>query len=201
MVKVGASTEDLTKIDDYRTLKLKDALKQQLSSLTDFLAQLRGDGSGVSKLDQLNSKMKEFDALSARVKAGDTSVDQKAFTSLGQSIFGLAGDVYGTATSQFQDIRTMLIGTSQAFSDSITKAFNTAAGYDVANSATSIDNTTAAIQAQAADARSYYAAQAASNAVQESYLKQIAANSNSTSVSSKSASPPAYNGRYIGSTY
>lgn len=204
MVKVGASTEDLTKIDDYRTIKLKAALKEQLSSLTDFLDQLKGEGSGISKVDQLNAKMAEFSDYQTRIANGDSSVDQAAFTALGQSIFSLAGDIYGTATSQFQDIRAMLMGTTQSLADNVTKAVNTTAGFDVGNATTSIDNTTAAIQAQAAAQAAHYQQVAASNALQESYLKQIAANTNaSAAVSSNrvASNDVAYNGRYMGQTY
>ncbi|MDD1452635.1 hypothetical protein NHF48_019660 [Sphingomonas sp. H160509] len=201
MLKVGASTEDLTKIDEYRTLKLKNALKEQLSSLTDFLAALKGEGSGVTQMDQLNAKMAEFDTYKARIASGDSSVDQSAFTQLGQSIFSLAGDIYGTATGQFQAIRSMLTGTTQALADNVTKAFNTSAGFDVTKAAA--DTTTAAIQAQAASAAAHYQAQANSNAVQESWLKQIAQGiaklGNNGTVAANG--DLAYNGQYMGKTY
>ncbi len=128
MVQVGASTEDLNKIDEYRTKKLDEALKAQLSSVNDFLKVLRGDNSGVSQLNQLNADMAEFNDYKTRIAAGDTSVDQGAFSSLGQDIFNLANSIYGTATSQFQDIRSMLTQTAQQLATNVTTAFNAAAG-------------------------------------------------------------------------
>jgi hypothetical protein len=133
MLKVGASTEDLTKIDEYRAIKLKDVLKSQTQSLNEFLNSLKGEGSGVTKLDRLNANLTKFADYQSKIAAGDSSVDQSAFTSLGQDIFSLARDVYGTATSQFQDIRALLTGSTTGLLTNVTNAFNSAGGANVAS--------------------------------------------------------------------
>lgn len=148
MTKVGASTEDLNKLRDYETAKLKEALKSQLSTITDFMKALKGDGSGVTKLNQLTDLMAQFKTYEDQIAAGASNIDQSAFTQLGQQIFGLAKDVYGTATSQFQDIRSELTNASQGLSDNVTDAFNKAAGTGTTTNATATDTTAAAIQAQ-----------------------------------------------------
>lgn len=138
MQAVGASTEDLNQVEEYRTKKLDEALKSQLSSLQDFMKALNGEGSGVSALDRLNADLAEFKGFQDRIANGDSTVDQSAFTQLGQQIFGEARDVYGTSTGAFQDIRAMLIAATQGLETNVTNAFNAANG----------DSTSAAIEAQ-----------------------------------------------------
>lgn len=128
MKAVGASTSDLGKIEDYRAKKLEESLKSQVSSLNGFLDALKGEGSGISKVDRLNTDLAKFNEYQAKIKAGDSTVDQAAFTSLGQSIFGLAREVYGTSTSEFQDLRAMLINSTSGLVDNVTKTFNAAGG-------------------------------------------------------------------------
>lgn len=145
MVQVGASTEDLNKIDEYRTLKLKEALKQQLQTVTDFMKTLNGDGSGVSDLSRLTTDLAAFKDYQTKIAAGDSTINQQDFANLGNEIFSLAGNVYGTSTSQFQDVRSMLTSATQGLSDNVTKTFNdTAASTDPV----AVDATTAAINAQ-----------------------------------------------------
>ena len=145
MVKVGASTEDLNKIDQYRQLKLDQALKDQLSSIRDFLKALNGDNAGVTKLSQLNADQAKFADYQTRIAAGDSTVNQSDFTSLGNEILSLTGDVYGTATKEAQDIFAMLRDSAIGLEANITTAFNKAAG-DAPS--TAVDSTTTAINAQ-----------------------------------------------------
>lgn len=108
MVAIGASTADLTKVDEYRAKKLAEIADEQLSRLNDFNKSLSGEGSGVTSLNRLTTDLAKFDGFKADIAAGK-QIDQDKFTALGQEIFGLASSVYGTATSQFQDIRSMLM--------------------------------------------------------------------------------------------
>lgn len=174
MRDIGASSTDLAKIEELRSLKMKDALKNQLSSLTDMMEGLRGDGSGITKLNQLDAKMASFNDMKTRIAAGDSTIDQDAFTRVGQDIFGLARDVYGTATSQFQDIRGMLIGTTQGLMDNVTSAFN--AADPTAAAAQSRDSTSEAIAnysaQQVAAANALRQQMAGDNAIIIDLLKQ-----------------------------
>jgi hypothetical protein len=149
MKAVGASTTDLSKIEDYRTKKLAESLKSQLSSLNDFMDSLKGEGSGITDLARLNTGLEKFTSMQGRIAAGDTSIDQGEFTKLGQEIFSLAGSLYGTSTSMFQDVRSMLITATEGFSTNLTNSFNAAAGTDMnASTVTAINSTAAASQMQ-----------------------------------------------------
>ena len=54
------------------------------------------------------------------------SVDQERFTRVGQDIFSLARQVYGSASSQFQAIRQTLLEATNAAIDNVTGQFNDA---------------------------------------------------------------------------
>lgn len=109
MKGAGATAEDLAKVQEYARLKADKLYEDGTSGFTDFRKALDGDGSGVTKLNQLLGKQSELDAMRATIAGGGT-VDQEKFTTLGQDIFALARDVYGTATQEFQAIRGDLIG-------------------------------------------------------------------------------------------
>lgn len=123
MQAYGATSADIAKLEQYKSLKLKEGLKSQLSSLTDFMDMLKGEGSGRTKLTRLNDDMAKFDAMKATIAAGGT-VDQDAYTKLGQNIFSLAGDIYGPATSEFQDVLSNLGSVTTSLMDNITASFN-----------------------------------------------------------------------------
>lgn len=108
MKKAGATTEELNNVQEYRALKVKEFIEGELSSLNDFKKALSGDGSGVTSMNRLAASLTSFDTMKADIAAGKM-VDQDRFTALGQEIFGLAGDVYGTSTAAFQSIRSMLM--------------------------------------------------------------------------------------------
>lgn len=194
MVSVGASTNDLTKVDQYRTLKLKEALKSQLGDLNKFLDALNGDAGGVSQLSQLTTKLASFEDYRKKIAAGDSSVNQADFTALGQDILSLASAVYGTTTGQFQDIRAMLLGSTTGLVENVTKAFNQAGG-SVDTTVVAIDATTTAIQAQTDTL-------AAQQAIANDYLRQIAANSaNSNNIVYYGSDRLVQDGQFIGKTY
>lgn len=138
MVAVGASTADLTKLDQYRALKLAEVLKQQTSSIRGFLDDLKGDAGGVSKLSQLTTQMNLLKGFDADILAGKT-IDQDAFQNALTKATSLNGDIYGTNTSAFQDNVSQFSQFGNDLLNSITNAFNNAAGGDA---------TTAAVKAQ-----------------------------------------------------
>ncbi len=127
MVKVGATTTDLIKLDEYRAAKLKQVLKDQVSGFQDILNQLNGDAGGVSSYNQLNDSLRKLDTFRADIAAGK-QVDQAAFTDLAGQIISKAGEVYGINTKDYQDIAALLRTTTTGAMDSATTAFNKAAG-------------------------------------------------------------------------
>lgn len=192
MTETGASAEDLANVQKYLAQVQSNGLKDQLSSINDFLDALTGSGSGLTSYDQLTKSMNEFEAMRQKVLSGDSSVDQAAFTKLGQSIFNLSAEVYGTATSQFQTIKDMLVDTTEQFADNVTDAYNTAAG---------IDNTSAAIAAQTASQETYQKADLSQSAIIASYLKQILEAQQKQTTVVVSATATNANGTYAGQTY
>lgn len=175
MVTVGASTADLTKLDQYRAQKLDAVLKQQLSSLNDFQSAL--SANGLTKYDQLQADLAKFADYQTQIAGGATNIDQSAFTNLGQEILGLTNDVYGQAGPIAASIRDMLTQTTQGLQANITTAFNTAAGGDASSAAT--DPTSAAIAAAEA-------ARSADAAVTNDYLRQINDNLNALNAGNSS---------------
>jgi hypothetical protein len=121
MRNAGATSDEMANVERYKQKKLDDLLKDQLASLNDFRSALNGDGSGVTAINRLMSAQSSFAEYQAKIASGQ-NIDQDAFTSLGQEIFGLARDVYGTATSEFQTIRQSLL---DAANGAITNTTNT----------------------------------------------------------------------------
>lgn len=107
MLSIGASSTDLAKLEEYRSLKMKEVLEEQTSGFRDLLKNLNGDGGGVTALNQLTRNMSEFDKFRSDIAAGKT-VDQSKFTDLANSILSGANSVYGTNTKDFQNIVSML---------------------------------------------------------------------------------------------
>ncbi len=180
MVNVGASTTDLTKLDQYRAAKLNEVFKEQVSGFQSLLDDLNGNAGGVTALSQLTVDLSKLDAFKLDVASGK-SVDQDAFTALAEKILGNAGEVYGTNTSDFQSIIGSL---KDATGGAITNATN------AFNSATSGSSTVAAISTQTN-------AITAQQGIANDYLRQIA---ESIQVSGKSysygsGSVDVYNGR------
>jgi tape measure domain-containing protein len=166
MRAAGATVSEVADIERLRSEKLKQLTEQQLSGLKDFKDQLSGQGSGITAMSQLSTKMAEFDAMKAQIASGKT-VDQDVFTKLGQDIFGLSRDIYGTANSAFQDIRLDLIAVTDMFAQNVTSQVNAAAGIVVDTSSTD-----AAVQQQTA---TLSAGIATSNSILENIAAGIAA--------------------------
>ncbi len=127
MVKVGASSSDLTKLDEYRKIKLDEILKDQTASFRSILADLNGDAGAVSSLDQLTGQLKELDGFKSTLASGK-AINQDDFNSLVSKIVDNAGNVYGTNTSDYQGIISLLKSVTQSGLDTTTRLFNQASG-------------------------------------------------------------------------
>lgn len=126
MKKAGATSAELANIEQYRSLKLKEILDDQLADFNDTLKLLKGDASGKSAYALLQDDLKEMDKLRATLASGG-SVDSATFNNLAQEIIGGAGDVFGTQTKQYQDILGDLTALTQAAIGNATNEFNNAA--------------------------------------------------------------------------
>ncbi|RSU71325.1 hypothetical protein BRX37_21355 [Sphingomonas sp. S-NIH.Pt3_0716] len=107
MKNYGATAEDLSNVERYRQVQLDKIIADQTSSLRDLQKTLSGEGSGRTVLQRLNSSLDEYAGYQADLASGK-SIDNDAFASLANEIFGLAGSAYGTSTGQFQSILSML---------------------------------------------------------------------------------------------
>lgn len=103
MTSLGATTEEIGNVNQYEQLKLKEILDQQLSTLRDLQTFLGGDASGKTDYTRLKEDMTKFGGFKADIAAGK-EIDQDAFSALVREISQLAGNVYGTASPQYQDI-------------------------------------------------------------------------------------------------
>ncbi len=156
MNKVGASSADLATVETYRSKQLADILTNAKSTLTDFKTDtLMGDGSGVTKVQQLAAKMAELEGFRANIANG-TAIDQDKFTAVGQAILALDRDLYGSSSTKTQAAYADLTALTNAALANVDKQYATAT-----DSTTLI---TAGIQAQTQQA-----------AIQTDYLAQIAA--------------------------
>ncbi|GGD64555.1 tape measure protein [Erythrobacter arachoides] len=122
MKSAGATASDLATVEEYRGLKLKAYMEDQLSGLKDFQKNLTGEAGGYTKLSVLTRNLAEFETMKSAIMAGQT-VDQDKFTNLGGAILGGAGDIYGS-TAQFVAIRNMLNDTTGALIANTTAAID-----------------------------------------------------------------------------
>ena len=127
MTKVGASTEEMAKLEDYRSKKLDKALKEQTSSFRSILDQLNGSAGGFSDLTLLTQNMAKLDTFRADLAAGKT-IDQSAYDTLASDIISNLGNVYGTQSQDYQAGIGLLRDTTTAALDNATNSFNAAAG-------------------------------------------------------------------------
>jgi hypothetical protein len=124
MKAFGATAEELSKVEKLRGIAVKEALDSQLSGLRDFQSALSGAGSGETSLSRLSRALTDYGTQKSLI--GQAGFDQSAFTRLGQEVFGLARDVYGQTSSQFQDIRSQLIADTSGAISATETAFEAA---------------------------------------------------------------------------
>lgn len=122
MKKAGATAEELANVETLYGREREKALKSLLDPLLDYQKGLSGEGSGVTALDRFNTSKLEYEQAKSDFAAGN--IDQNTFTAAGQELFGLARDIFGTATSEFQSIRQQLLADSIAAIETATEAFN-----------------------------------------------------------------------------
>jgi hypothetical protein len=165
MLKVGASSTDLAKFEDYRAKKLDAVLKEQTSSFRDILANLNGDAGGVTALTQLTTELADLEKFKSDIAIGKT-VDQDSFADLANKIIGNASDVYGSNTSEYQQIVSGLRDATTGAQANATSAFNTAATattvVDTSSTNSTISAGTDAITATIGKSNDYLAQIAAS---------------------------------------
>lgn len=186
MTKVGASGSDLAKVEELRSKKLAQILEENLSSIRDFQKNINGEGGGVTLSKQLENAQTVFNGFKKDILAGK-AVDQEKFTAAGSDVNSLSSQLYGTATSQYQAMRSDLNAVTANLIQNITNAVNGG----TASNVVAIDPTTTAISDQT---KILAQGQATAN----EYLAQIAAalkSQTGSSSSSGTSQSVAVNGR------
>ena len=140
--EAGATSEEYAQFEQYRQLKIKQIIEDQTSSFNSLLKDLNGTNGGVTELTLLNQDLAEFQEYKNTINSGGT-VDQSAFTTLAQEIFGYAGDLYGTNSSQFQSIRADLLTSTNGALTNVANAINSTASQSDATTVAITDQTTA----------------------------------------------------------
>ncbi|MHB9879081.1 phage tail length tape measure family protein [Pacificimonas sp. ICDLI1SI03] len=112
MRDAGATTAELANVEKLYAQERKTVMDQILAPLLDYQRELSGEGSGVTAMDRLNAATERYNQAEVDFKAGKITGDQ--FSEAGQERFGLARDVYGTSTREFQSIRQELLADAES---------------------------------------------------------------------------------------
>lgn len=157
MKKYGATSTETAKLEQYKTEKMKQLLKEQTANFRSILDDLNGSAGGFTALTQLTQEMKQLDGYKANLAAGKT-VDQGDYSSLIDKIMTNAQSVYGTNSTDYQSIVSQLRDTTTTAITAVTNAINSASGGSSADPSQAISqqtDTLAGLQSVAND----YAAQ------------------------------------------
>lgn len=134
LVAVGASSADMAKFEDYSNRKLQAVLKDKVSGFQSLLDDLNGDAGGVTALAQLTSNLAKLDTMKTDILAGK-AFDKDALEQLAGKVISGTSEVYGTNTSEAQDILGSVRSVLNGAITNTTNAFNTAANSTSTNAA------------------------------------------------------------------
>ncbi|MGE4305266.1 MAG: phage tail length tape measure family protein [Novosphingobium sp.] len=114
--KAGASAEEMAQLEELYGIKRAEIIKEQnerlIGSLKDLYTDLTTGDNGLSLRDRRANAMSEYDALKARVDAGDTT----------------AYDDYAAAARNLLDIERQLYGSQQEYFDRLNEVTGTTKG-------------------------------------------------------------------------
>lgn len=114
--KAGASAEEMAQLEELYGIKRNEIIKEQaerlIGSLKDLYSDLTTGDNGLSLRDRRANALSEYDALKARVDAGDTT----------------AYDDYAAAARNLLDIERQLYGSQQEYFDRLNEVTTTTKG-------------------------------------------------------------------------
>ncbi|TCP92744.1 TP901 family phage tail tape measure protein [Sphingomonas sp. PP-CE-1A-559] len=157
MKKYGATSTDVAKLEQYKTEKMKQLLKEQTANFRSILDDLNGSTGGFTALTQLTGEMDQLKKYQGDLAAGKT-VDQGEYGSLIDKIMSNAQSVYGTNSMDYQKIVGQVRDVTTSAITAVTNAINSASGNSLADPTSAITaqtDTLASLQGVAND----YAAQ------------------------------------------
>ncbi|WIA55067.1 hypothetical protein N6H05_18800 [Sphingobium sp. WTD-1] len=137
--EAGATSEEYAQLEQLRTLKLQDIIKEQTSGLRDILDTLNGEASGKSAMAQLTENMAAFASYQSDALAGK-QVDQDAYSTLVDKILNNSQSVYGTNSKEYQALLSDLKSTTTGFLTNVETALGVASTASTSSDVTSVLN-------------------------------------------------------------
>lgn len=118
--KAGASTEEFASLEELYNLKRAEAIKEATDRVVGSLRQLLNDlkigDSGLSLRDRRANALGEFNALAARVAAGDTSAFDD-FADISKQLLDIERQLFGSTQSYFDRLQQVTALTEKAIAD------------------------------------------------------------------------------------
>lgn len=121
--EAGATSEEYAQLEQLRTLKLQDIIKEQTSGLRDILDKLNGEASGKSAMAMFTEDMDKFKSYQSDALAGK-QVDQTAYSALVDKLLGNGQSIYGMNSKEYQSLIAELKSTTGGFLTNVENAFN-----------------------------------------------------------------------------
>ncbi|MGF7152610.1 phage tail length tape measure family protein [Novosphingobium gossypii] len=107
----SASAEEMAQLEELYGLKRNEIIKEQtetlVGSLKSLLSDLTTGDNGLSLRDRRTAALTEYDALSARVKAGDSTAYDD-YTNAAQTLLGIERDLYGSQQEYFDRLNQVI---------------------------------------------------------------------------------------------
>ncbi len=119
--EAGASAAEWANLEEYRSLKMQELMKQETSTLRDLLKDLNGEAGGASPLSLLTRDMADLAKFQTDIAAGK-SVDQGEYSDLVGSILDNAS-IYGANSTEYQAIIEKLRGATEGAIENIESRF------------------------------------------------------------------------------
>lgn len=118
--RAGASTEEFAQLEELYNLKRAEAIKEAtdrvVGSLRQLLDDLKTGDNGLSLRDRRNNTLTQFNALAARVAAGDkTAFDD--FANVAKQLLDIERQLFGSTQSYFDRLEQVTKLTEKAIAD------------------------------------------------------------------------------------
>lgn len=118
--RASASAEELGKLEELYGIKraqvIEEALDRVAGSLKSLLSDLRIGDNGLSLRDRRGNALGQFNALAARVAAGDSTAFDK-FAEVSQQLLDIERQLFGSTQAYFDRLQQVTALTEQAIAD------------------------------------------------------------------------------------
>lgn len=118
--RAGASTEEFADLEELYNIRraeaIKDATDRVVGSLRQLLTDLKIGDSGLSLRDRQGNALGQFNALAARVAAGDSSAFDQ-FAEVSQQLLDIERQLFGSTQAYFDRLNQVTALTERAIAD------------------------------------------------------------------------------------